>query len=110
MAILVSMGDTHSEIAAYKWTPKAISVLAGIMRVVPGTAIGSGFESLCETPTRRYWAHRNTWNAVCPFGVLLVDTVPMHGGTFRRPKNVVSYGDLDGVSPICFDQRLQIEP
>ena len=71
--------------------------------------IRSGFESVGETPTRRYWAHRDTWDAVGPFRVLLIETVPMHGSTFGRAIDGIVHGDLDGVSPISFDQRLEIE-
>ena len=110
LTILVAMIGTQCELGAYNWAPKAISVLRGVMRVVESTAIWSGFESVCETPTRRYWAHRNTWNAVCPFRVQLVETMPMHGGTFGRPGDGIVHGDLNGISPIGFDQRLEIEP
>ena len=71
--------------------------------------IGSGFESVGETPTRRYWAHRNTWDAVRPFAILLIETMPMHGSTFGRAIDGIVHGDLDGVSPIGFNQRLEIE-
>lgn len=78
--------------------------------MIEGTAIGSGFESVCKTPTRWYWAHRNTGDAVRPFCGLLVYTMPMHGGTFGWPRDCIVHGNLDGVSPIGFDQRLIIEP
>lgn len=106
----VSLVGTQYEIEAYNWTPKAIRVLAGVMRVIKCTSIRSGLESVCKTPTRRYRAHRNTWDTVRPFCVLLVETMPMHGGTFRWPVNSIVHGDLDGVSPIGFNQRLEIEP
>ena len=38
---------------AYDWTPKAVSVLGGVMRVVKCTTVGRGFESVCKAPTRR---------------------------------------------------------
>lgn len=108
LTIRIPVAGTRCENGDYNWTPKAISVLARVMRVVECTAIGSGFETVCETPTRWYWAHRNTRNAVRPFCVLLIDTMPMHGGTFGGPGNGIIHGDLDGVSPIGFYQRLEI--
>ena len=90
-------------IAAYNRTPKTIGVLGGVMRVVEGTTIGSGFESVGKASTRRYRAHGNTGDAVRPFRVLLVDTMPMHGGTFGRSIDGIVHCDLNGVSPIGFD-------
>lgn len=74
--------------------------------MVKCTAIGSGFESVGETPTRRYWAHRDTWDAVRPLRALLIETMPMHGGTFGRPGDGIIYSDLDCISPIGLDHRL----
>ena len=79
------------------------------MRVIERTTIGSGFKRVCEITTRRYRAHRNTWDAVRPFCVLLVDTMPMYSGTFGRTGDGIIHGDLNRVSPIRFDQRLKIE-
>ena len=95
--------STEGEIGAYNWTPKTIGILRGVMRMVECTAVGSGFESVREAPTGRHWAHRDTRNAIRPFCVLLVETVPMHGGTFGRPTDGIVHSDLDGVSPIRFD-------
>lgn len=79
------------------------------MRVVECTAVRSGFKSMCKTPTGWNRTHRDTWDAVRPFRVLLVDAMPMHGGTFGGSVDGIVYGDLNGVSPIGFDQRLRIE-
>lgn len=79
------------------------------MRVVECSAVRSGFKTVCETPTGWDRAHRDTWDAVCPFRVLLVDAMPVHGGTFGGPRNGIVYGDLNGVSPVGFNQRLRIE-
>ena len=72
--------------------------------------VRSSFERVGEIPTRRYRAHRDTRNAVRPFCVLLVDTMPMHSGAFSWFGDGVIHGDLDGVSPIGFDQRLYMLP
>ena len=74
--------------------------------MVECSAVGSGFESVCETTSGRHWAHRNARDAVRPLCVLLVETVPMHGGTFGRPTDGIVYSDLNGVSPVGFDQGL----
>lgn len=109
LTILIALMGKACEVQAYNWTPKTISILARVMRVVERTTIGSRFESVCETTTRRYWAHRNTRDAVRPLCVLLIDTMPMHGGTLGRPRDGIVHSDLDCVSPIGFDQRLGSE-
>ena len=78
------------------------------MRMVKCSAVGSGLESVRETPTGRHWAHRDTRNAIRPFCVLLVEAVPMHGGTFGRPTDGIVHSDLDGVAPVGFDQGLEM--
>lgn len=79
------------------------------MRVVESSAVRSGFESVRKTPTGWDRAHRDTWDTVRPFCVLLIDAMPMHGRTFGGPGDGIVYGDLNGVSPIGFDQRLIME-
>lgn len=79
------------------------------MRVIEGGAIGSGFERVCEITTRWYRAHRNPWDTVRPFCVLLIYTMPVHSGTFGRTGDGIVHGHLNRVSPIGFDQRLQIK-
>ena len=74
--------------------------------MVECSAVGSGFESVREAPTGRYWTHRDARNAVRPLCALLIETVPMHSGTFSRPTDGIVYSDLDGVSPVGFDQGL----
>ena len=98
--------STGREIGAYNWTPKTIGILRGVMRMVECSAIGSGFESVRETTTGWHWTHRDTRDAVRPLCVLLVETVPMHGGTFGRPTDGIVYSNFDGVSPVGFDQGL----
>ena len=71
------------------------------------TAVGSGFKSMRETTPGRHWAHRDARNAVRPLCVLLVETVPMHGGTLGRPTDGIIYSNLDGVTPVGFDQGLK---
>ena len=80
------------------------------MRMIERGTVGRGFEGVCETSTRRYGAHRNTRYSVCPFRVLLVDTMPMHRSTLGRPRYGILHRDFNGISPIRFDQRLAIEP
>ena len=79
------------------------------MRMIECGAIGRGFESVCETPPGWYGTHRDTWHSVCPFCVLLVDAMPVHRSTFGRPRNGIFHRDLNGISPIGFDERLAIE-
>ena len=74
--------------------------------MVKCTTIRSSFEGVCETTAGRHWAHRDARNTVRPLRALLVETVPMHGGTFGRRSDGIVYSDLDGVSPIGFDQGL----
>ena len=108
-ATLVSMIGTEGQIGAYNWTPKAIGVLGGVMRVVECTAVRGGFESMRKSPTGWHRAHRNTWDAVRPFRVLLIDAMPMHGGTFSRPGDGIVHRDLNSVPPIGFNQGLEIQ-
>ena len=80
------------------------------MRMIERGAVGRGFESVCETTTRRDGAHRDTRDSVCPFRVLLVDAMPMHCSSLGWPRDGILHRDLNGISPIGFDQRLTIEP
>ena len=98
--------STEGENGAYNWSPKTVGILRGVMRMVECSAVGSGFESVRETTTGRHRTHRDAGDAVRPLSVLLVKTVPMHGGTFSRPTDGIVYSDLDGVSPVGFDQGL----
>ena len=100
----------ESEIKAYQRTPKTICILARVMRVIECTAIRSGFERVREAPTRRYWTHGYSRDAICPLAALLEETMPMHGGTFSRPGDGIVHGDLNSVSPVGFDRGLMIEP
>ena len=87
----------------YNGTPKPAGVLARVMRVIPGGPIGSSFETVSKAGARRNGTHGDGRDTVHPFGILLIDAVPMHGSAFFRILDIIMDSDLDGITPIGFD-------
>src|SRR6478735_3538028 len=73
------------------------------MRVIPTCSIQVGQKLICETLFRWDRALGYTWNAIFPGHSLLKDTMPMQRNTLIV--HVVMNSDLDGVTPVCFNQR-----
>ena len=70
------------------------------MRVIPRSAVEIRNERVGEAFPGGNRALLNGWDAIEPWRSLLQYPVPVQGGAFFRPRDVVAHVDRNGVSPV----------
>lgn len=80
------------------------SILTGIMRVIPTTAVQIRFERISQRLSRRDRALLNRRHPIIPGRRPLEDTMPVQGSPLFRTGNLVRHFHLNRVSPIGFDE------
>lgn len=78
-------------------------VLSAVMRVIPGCTIKIRKELIGHARSRSNRALVNSRNAIVPRSSLLQKPVPVERSTILGARDVITYVDGDGITPIGFD-------
>jgi len=84
------------------WTSESVHVLTGLMSMPPRYAVKFGTEAVGEGTSRCNRTLRNTWRTIKPRRTCLQEAMPMDRSAFCG--QIIGYGDLNPVSPICLDE------